>query len=128
MQQRPSSRLAVVPACIIALLSCGDNRSLQSVTLSPAVASSKAQFTATGTYNKTPTTVDITGNTTWCPGSSSGVCAGNILTGATVNAGVAQCVPGFTGSVTVLAGQTVSAMADKGSQLKPFGVAQLNCP
>jgi hypothetical protein len=45
-----------------------------------------------------------------------------------VNSGTAQCVPGFTGSVTILAGQSGSSMADKGAQLKPFGAAQLNCP
>jgi len=128
--KKPSSSLAaVVPTLLIALLGCGDSRSLQSVSISPASASSSAQFAATGVYNKSPTSVDITATTTWCIGSSSGVCAGNINPGATVNAGLAQCVTGFTGSVTVLAGRGgTMANPDMGTQLKPFGSAQLNCP
>jgi hypothetical protein len=124
-----SSLPCVLVALTIVLLGCGDNRSLQSVNISPAVASSSAQFTATGIYNKTPTSVDITASTTWCVGSSSGVCDGNIVAGATVNSGMAACLTGFTGTVTILAGQS-GAMAnpDSGSQLKPFGTAQLNCP
>jgi hypothetical protein len=73
--------------------------------------------------------VDITTTTTWCVGSSSGVCAGNIIAGATVTSGTAQCLTGFTGSVTILAGKSGPvANPDSGPQLKPFGAAQLNCP
>ena len=129
MKKPPFSSLPGVLVALIALLGCGDNRSLQSVTISPAVANSSAQFTAVGSYNKTPTSVDITTTTTWCVGSSNGVCAGNIITGATVDSGMAQCKTGFTGSVTVLAGQSgSSANPDSGAPLQPFGVAQLNCP
>src|SRR5258708_35728953 len=102
---RFSSPLGVLVARI-ALLGCGENRPLQSVTISPAVANSSAQFTAVGSYNKTHTSVDITTTTTWCVGSSNGVCAGNIITGATVDSGLAQCKTGFTVRVTVLAGQS----------------------
>jgi len=129
MTPRPSSLLGVLLALTITLLACSDNRSLQSVTISPTVASSKAQLTATGLYNNPPTTVDITSTTTWCVGSSSGLCAGNIAIEANVNAGLAQCLSGFTGTVTILAGQAgPSPGPDLGFQLKPFGVAQLNCP
>ena len=125
------------PACILTfllaiaagLLACGSSRSLQSVTVSPATATSQAQFTATGAYNKMPTSVDITSTTTWCIGSTSGVCDGNIIAGATVTAGLAQCQAGFTGTVTVLAGQAGSmGNPDGGNQLQPFGAAQLSCP
>jgi hypothetical protein len=133
MKKRSCSLAAVVLALTITLFACGDSRSLQSVSVSPAVASSNAQFTAMGIYSKTPSNIDITASTTWCiaatgGGSSSGACAGNINAGATVNSGTAQCVYGFTGSVTILAGQSGSSTPDKGSQLKPFGAAQLNCP
>ena|SRR5579863_1062177 len=129
MTRRPSSLLGVLFALTITLLACSDNRSLRSVTISPTVANSKAQLTATGLYNKPPTTVDITSTTTWCVGSSSGLCAGNIAIEANVNAGLAQCLSGFTGTVTILAGQAgPSPGPDLGFQLKPFGVAQLNCP
>jgi len=129
MTTRPSSLLGGLLALTITLFACSDNRSLESVTISPTVASSKAQLTATGLYNKPPTTVDITSTTTWCVGSSSGLCAGNIAIEANVNAGLAQCLSGFTGTVTILAGQAgPSPRPDLGFQLKPFGVAQLNCP
>jgi outer membrane lipoprotein SlyB len=128
MKKRSCSLAAVVLALTIALFACGSDRSLQSVSVSPTAAKSSAQFTATGIYNKSPSNVDITTATTWCIGASSGACVGNINAGATVNSGTAHCTPGFTGSVTILAGQVSSAMADTGSQLKPFGAAQLNCP
>ena len=130
MKKAPRSSLpGILSALAIAFVACGDNRSLQSVSISPAVASSKAQFTATGIYNKMPTSVDITTTATWCVGSSSGICAGNIMVGATVSSGVAQCVTGFTGNVTILAGQSgPMANPDTGVPLKPFGAAQLNCP
>jgi hypothetical protein len=133
MKKRSCALAAVVLALTITLFACGNSRSLQSVSVSPTAAKASAQFTATGIYNKSPSNVDITTTTTWCigassGGSSSGACVGNITAGATVNSGSAQCTPGFTGSVTILAGQVSSAMADTGSQLKPFGAAQLNCP
>jgi hypothetical protein len=119
----------VLVTLIIPLLACGDSRSLQSVNISPAVATSSAQFTATGIYNKMPTSVDITATTTWCAGSSDGICVGNAIPGATVASGMAQCNTGFTGTVTILAGPSGPvANPDSGPQLKPFGAAQLNCP
>ena len=131
MRLRPASLLTVLLALSIALLACGgNNRALQSVAVSPAAAtSSQAQFTATGVYNSMPTSVDITGTTTWCIGSSSGVCDGNIAQRAFVSAGLAQCEQGFAGTVTVLAGQKGPAPGpDQGYQLQPFGTAQLTCP
>ena len=119
----------IVGVLLVVLTGCGSDRSLQSVAVSPATASSTAQFTATGTYNQTPMSADITASATWCVGSSNGHCAGNIAVGASVNAGMAQCLAGFTGPVTILAGKAgTSAGPDMGVQLKPFGVAQLNCP
>jgi hypothetical protein len=133
MRPRPAS-LSVVSLSIILLtsilLACGSSRSLQSVAVSPATAAnSTAQFTATGIYNSSPTSVDITASTTWCIGSSNGICDGNIAQGATVSAGLAQCLAGFSGSVTVLAGKAASmGIPDQGQQLKPYGSAQLTCP
>jgi hypothetical protein len=129
--RKPS--LASVPwaliASMIVLSGCGGNRSLQAVSITPATANSTAQFTATGTYNQMPTTADITSSATWCVGSTSGQCAGNIAVEASVNAGLAQCLSGFTGTVTILAGKAGPPPgADVGFQLKPFGAAQLNCP
>jgi|ERR1700722_1320188 len=129
MKLRPSSFPSILLSLTVVLLACSDNRSLQSVTISPTVAKSKAQFTATGVYNSMPTHVDITSTATWCVGSSNGLCAGNIAIEASVNAGLAQCLSGFTGTVTILAGQAgPSPGPDLGFQLKPFAMAQLNCP
>jgi hypothetical protein len=126
---RPTSFPAVLLTVTIALLACGGNRSLRSVNVSPAAASSQAQFTATGIYNTTPTKVDITASTTWCIGSSTGICAGDIAMRVSVINGLAQCLPGFTGTVTVLAGQAGPPPGpDVGSQLNPFGTAQFTCP
>ena len=127
----PRLSLLVVPVVIIAFPGCGTSRTLQAVTVSPATATSSAQFTATGIYNGKPTNVDITATATtiWCVGSGDGVCIGNAIPGATVTAGMATCVAGFTGTVTVLAGRSgPPAMPDSGAQLLPFGSAQLNCP
>ena len=129
MRPRPVSLPCVLLIISLALLGCGNNRSLQSVSISPASASSQAQFTATGIYNASPTSVDITGSTTWCIGSSNGICDGNVVQGASVSNGLAQCLSGFSGIVTVLAGQPGHMTnPDQGSQLKPFGVAELTCP
>jgi hypothetical protein len=112
------------------LLSCGSSRSLQSVTVSPsAAANSQAQFTATGTYNTSPTSVDITMSTTWCIGSSNGICDGNVAQRAYVSAGLAQCDSGFSGAVTVLAGKPAPLTnPDEGFTLQPYGAAQFTCP
>ena len=129
MRPRPAFLLAVLLSISFALLACGGNRSLQSVSIAPAAANSQAQFTATGIYNASPTSVDITASTTWCIGSNNGVCDGNIAQGASVSNGLAQCLSGFSGTVTVLAGKAGPiTMADQGFQLKPFGAAQLTCP
>jgi hypothetical protein len=126
---RPGCCLVVLLLIANLVLACGGGRSLQSVSVSPGAATSKAQFAATGVYNKMPTSVDITSTTTWCIGSANGVCDGNVIAGATVAAGTAQCLSGFTGTVTVLAGQAgPMGNPDGGNPLKPFGSAQLSCP
>ena len=129
MRPRPASLLLILFSVSAFLLACGSSRSLQSVSVSPTVATSPAQFTATGTFNTMPNSVDITSTITWCVGSNNGVCAGNISIEATVGNGAAQCLAGFSGTVTILAGQAgPSPGPDVGAQLKPFGSAQLTCP
>ena len=130
MKPSPVSFLVILFAQSVVLLACGSHRSLQSVTITPsAAATSPAQFTATGIFNTSPTSVDITATTTWCIGSSNGVCDGNIVQGATVSNGLAQCLSGFSGTVTVLAGQPGHmGLPDQGQPLQPFGAAQLTCP
>ncbi len=114
-------------------LGCGNQ--LKSVAVSPATADARnfpngqVQFTATGIYSGSSQRVPVN-NVTWCIGSSSGVCNGNIASAATVDGrGLAQCVPSKSSTVTVLAGTGGPAnMPDAGHQLAVFGSAQLTCP
>src|ERR1700730_17143945 len=78
----PASHLCFLTMITIAPFACGDDRSLQSVSITPAVARSKTQFAATGVYKRAPTNVNITNTVAWCVGSSNGICAGNIVPGA----------------------------------------------
>jgi len=95
------------------------------ISVSPAVADAQnfptgiVQFTATGSTSPT-----------WCVGSANGMCNGNIVSPATVDAnGRAQCVPGRSGTVTILAGTGRRVTnPDGSSQLAHFGFAQLTCP
>ena len=125
--------LVLVSLCGLAV-GCGDSRKLQSVAILPTVATSQAQFMATGTFSKPPSPMQLGGaDITWCAGSSNGVCAGFINPGATVDAnGNAQCEATFHGTVTVLAGSPVKSntppIPDGGIVLQPFGTAQLTCP
>ena len=131
MRSWPAWLFGMILSISIALFACGgNNHSLQSVSVSPAAAtSSRAQFTATGIYNTMPASVDITNTTAWCIGSTSGLCSADVAAFAEVTSGLAQCAPGFTGTVTILAGQPASHPgANQGYQLQPFGTAQLTCP
>ena len=129
----------VLPLIAVGIGGCGSSRQLQSVTLNPASADARnfsngqVSFAATGAFSKPPTPMQLTSmDVTWCVGSSTGACVGNINAGATVDQnGVAQCVSGFAGTVTILAGTAPSNMSpvpDVGEQLKVFGAAQLTCP
>ena len=137
---RPRNRFFSVFAVLICgAVGCGGSRHLQSVSLSPASANAqdfpggRVQFTATGTFSKPPSPVELTGNDIfWCIGSDTGLCVGNAQPGATVDqSGIAGCNQGFVGTVTVLAGKTSPMMMgnpDQGSQLQVFGTAKLTCP
>ena len=133
----PCFALVLVFALALLALGCGATRQLQAVSLSPTSADAQdsangqVQFTATGSFNKPPSPAPLTNNDVrWCVGDSSGTCPGNISAGATVDQhGVAQCVPGFSGTATILAGKGTPAMSPDGpSQLSVFGTAQLACP
>ena len=130
MTRRACFLLGILVAVATIFLACGsNNRSLQSVSVRPTAAQSKAQFTAMGTYNQMPTSVDITNTATWCIGTTGGMCDADIAIEASVTSGLALCASGFSGTLTVLAGQPGPPPGmNLGSQLKPFGAAQLTCP
>ena len=117
-----------------AALGCGNNK-LTSVSITPATADAqnfpggKVQFTAVGTFSGSSKPVPLT-NITWCVGSSSGACNGNIASAATIDGnGLAQCTGLLRGTATILAGAGHSmGLPDGGAQLDVFGTAQLTCP
>jgi len=138
------SSLALPLVAALIMSGCGGTRELQKVTISPAAADAKnfqkgqVPFTALGTFSKPPSPVPLTSHDiVWCAGGgpqatpgTSGMCAGNINVGVTVDQnGVAQCVGTFQGTGTILAGTALPVMnPDVGQQMKIFGAAQLTCP
>jgi len=141
--------IAVGPFSVLVLLatmSCGSNRQLQTVALQPATADAKdfpngqVPFLATGTFSKPPSPVPLTSkDVTWCYGGpanvanpTAGICAGNIAPAVTVDAnGLAQCAANAQGTFFVLAGKTSTNLMgnpDAGPQFTIFGSAQLTCP
>lgn len=127
-------QMVFVSGVVLAALSCADNK-LTSIAVTPSVADAQSfpggmvQFTATGVYSGSSKMTGVS-NVTWCIGTSSGQCNGNIAAAATIdNNGRAQCVSNQTGTVTVLAGTGGQvATPDGGAQLKVFGTATLTCP
>jgi hypothetical protein len=137
--ERKAVLWVVVGLSLLGMLGCGNSK-LTAVSLSPAVADAQnfpggqVQFTATGTYSNGSKVVPLK-NITWCIGTIgaspvAGMCVGNIATAATVDSnGLAQCLPGTTGIVTILAGSGGKpANPDAGFQLAVSGAAQLTCP
>jgi hypothetical protein len=134
---RSAFSLCCLLLLVLATVTCGSNRQLQTVTLSPAVADAQSfpngqvNFAATGVFSKPPSPVPLTSkDISWCAGTTGGMCAGNIAAGANVDPnGGAQCQTGFSGTVTILAGTGgTTPIPDTGSQLKVFGTAKLTCP
>lgn len=139
-----SIRVGLLSFLLLATLSCGSNRHLQSVTIQPATADAQnfpngqVQFAATGIFSGSSVPVPLTSkDVTWCYGgttaaasSSQGICAGNIAQFAGVDQnGVASCTPTFHGSAYILAGTPGrSANPDTGAPLTVYGSALLTCP
>lgn len=114
--------LPLVAAGVI-VAECGSNT--QTIRVSPAVADAKnypggvVPFTASGPSQLI-----------WCIGKVNGVCNGFVISPAVIDStGHAHCVPGLSGTVTVLAGTGgIVVNPDTGEQLSSFGTAQLTCP
>lgn len=107
------------------------NRVLQSMVISPSVAdaqispSGQVQFSAMGTFSKAPSPAPVTFVAPY-----SGSWATSDLNIATIDQhGLATCVPGASGTVTVSA--TASSNAGMGTQntsTAVSGTAKLACP
>ncbi len=136
------SVLFLVILAIVIMLACGSSpqRTLQSVSLSPAIADAQGgpvQFTATGYFNQQPSPVSLS-TSNW------GACYQNQPTAdVSVSAnGVAQCATGATGTYTVWTwtertGGSCSAPTGVLVPVNPCGgsgecnvtgTAQLKCP
>jgi hypothetical protein len=144
MSALQSIALGPLSLLLLATLSCGSNRQLQSITLRPPTADAKnfpngqVQFTATGIFSGSSAPVALTSkDVTWCYGGTTaqasslqGICAGNIVQFAGVDQnGIAECSPTFQGSAYILAGTPASSANPVGATpLKVYGAAKLTCP
>jgi len=115
--------VAGISMLALALIGCGQNKT-STIGVIPAFAEAQnfpggvVPFTATGVPNPT-----------WCIGTTSGHCNGNIASAASIDSGGhALCSQGRSGTVTVLAGTDLTnGLPDTGGQLSAFGNAQLTC-
>jgi hypothetical protein len=116
---KPETAYFLLVGVILQTLGCGMGtpRALQSVTVNPVMADAKdfpneqVQFTATGVFNKAPVRVTPF-PVAWSVGVSSI---------ATIDQnGLAQCVPGKAGSVTI----QIAAQGDG----PLMNVSTLTCP
>jgi hypothetical protein len=123
-------------ALALETLGCGSsnsNRVLQSMAITPANADAKdfangqVQFTATGTFNKVPSPAQVTFQPpytgTW---SLMGAGAANIATIS--QAGLAQCIPGAAGVVTVSAVASSNSATGPAMSTAVTGSTTLTCP
>jgi hypothetical protein len=115
------------------------NRELVAVSVFPSPGAQslppgQVQFAGVASYSQPPSPVPLTNapEIMWCVGNTDGHCLGFVIPDATIDSsGLAKCRPGFSGFVTVLAGQPeirVPQVPDTGIQLSVFGKAQLTCP
>jgi hypothetical protein len=128
--------LALLSAAVLgpALNGCGmnsmSNRVLQSITVSPAIADAarspdgKVQFKASGTFTKPPSPDVVTFVAPY-----SGSWAVSNLQVATISpSGLAQCVPGASGTVNVIAVASANSAPPGAMSIAVRGTAKLTCP
>ena len=129
----------VVAVCVLAAIAtvgCSSmnsmaNRVLQSMVISPATADAQAspsgqvQFSAMGTFSKPPSPAPVPFVAPY-----SGSWATSDLSVATIDQnGLAQCVPGAAGTVTISAIASSNAgMGTQNTSTAVSGTARLTCP
>jgi hypothetical protein len=119
----------------LALNGCGMNsmapsRVLQSMTVSPAIADAahspdgKVQFKASGTFSQPPSPDVVTFVAPY-----SGSWSVSNLDIATISpSGLAQCVPGGSGTVDVIAVASANSAPPGAMSIGVRGMAKLTCP
>jgi len=127
-------------AVALQTLGCGSsmsnsNRVLQSMTISPAsadaqnFANGRVQFMATGTFNKAPSPQQVTFQPPYAGGWSLMANGGASLPATISPTGLAECVPGASGAVTVQALASANAAMGTGATgVAVRSTATLTCP
>jgi len=129
--------VCVLAVFALATIGCGSmnstpNRVLESMTLSPASADAQnfpqgqVQFTPMGTFSKAPSPAAVP-----VPfvAPYSGSWASSDPSIATINqSGVAQCVPGASGTVTIRATASSNSAMGPAMSTGVSGTAKLRCP
>ena len=107
---------------------------LVSLTINPTVANAgqfpggQVQFIATGNFNTNPTPVNPMSNIVWTVDQSPFVTM-PVPVNATISpSGVAQCTPGFIGTVQVFATAPANPNITLSSSNQVVGTAVLHCP
>jgi hypothetical protein len=137
-QYRTICATLFLAALALHTLGCGSsnmntNRVLQSMVITPANADAQTfpngqvQFAATGTFNKAPSPAQITFQSPYT-GTWSMMNAASASIATISQTGLAQCVPGASGTATVMA--QVSANSAGGGQMSVAvkGTTTLTCP
>lgn len=128
--------LILLATLALETLGCGSssmnsNRVLQSMVLNPAnpdaFPSGQVQFTATGTFSKAPSPAQVTFQPpysgTW---ALMGAGAANIATIS--QSGLAQCIAGASGTVTVSAVVSSNSASGPAMSTAVTGSTTLTCP
>lgn len=123
--------LVVIAAYAVGCSAMNSNRVLQSIAVTPSNANAQnsamgqVQFTATGTFSKPPSPALVPFVDPY-----SGSWAISDLNIATINqSGLAQCMPGRSGTVTVTAIASSNSATGMGQMSTAVqGTAKLTCP
>ena len=134
--QRPAALVALA-ILVIEIVACGSNmnssRYLQSITVTPATADAQGgqvQFTATGTYNRPPSPVQLTFNMdqsfTFAVDDTN--IAAIVSGGADTGTLTAKCMPGASGTTSVSAHAAGHAGGTANTPILLHSSATLTCP
>ncbi len=134
--------LLAIAACLT--LACGGSHQIQSLSVSPSSADAKdyrngqVQFTATGTFNSSPTTVTLTQANWGAETEQDGIYTGPTTAVSITANGLAQCAAGASGvygiGAWVLVNPDLQATCES---IGPFGqpgcnsvagTSRLTCP